>query len=316
MRTKSTSDAPAVAPDALRVYRDAFLRSLSAENKSVRTRQSYGEAIDLLTAFLLREGLPTAPAEIRRDHLTAWVNEMLATWKAATAANRYRGASRFFAYLVEAGELKESPMAKMKPPKVEEMEVPVIRDGDLQKLLKACEGKTFRERRDYALVLVLLDSGLRVHEMAALKMQPDFDTDSWLELDAGVLWVVGKGRRQRRVPLGNKARKAVDLYLFARAKQPHADDSYLWIGERGRIGPSGLYQIIERRCELAGIPRIHPHQFRHTFAHKLQAANMNDSDLMYLAGWKSREMLNRYGASAAAERAIDAHRRVSPADRL
>jgi len=204
----------------------------------------------------------------------------------------------------------------MKPPKVEQMEVPVIRDADLQRLLKSCEGKRFRDRRDYALILAFPDSGLRVSEMASLKLAPDYDTDSWLDLDEGVLWVVGKGRRQRRVPLGNRARKALDLYLFARAKHAAANEPHLWIGERGRLGPSGLYQINERRCELAGVPRIHPHQFRHTFAHKLPAANINDSDLMYLAGWKSREMLNRYGASAAAERAISAHRRLSPADHL
>lgn len=316
MAIRPISATPEAAPDVLQLYRDAFLRSLSAENKSPRTRQSYGEAVDRMGAFLLKQGMPTSPEFITREHVTEWVNDMLATWKSATAANRYRGASRFFAYLVEAGELKESPMARMKPPKVEEMEVPIIRDGDLQKLIKACEGKGYRERRDYAIVLAFLDSGLRVNEMAALKVEPEFDTDSWVELETGVFGVVGKGRRQRRVPLGNKARRALDLYLFARAKHACASDPYFWIGERGRIGPSGMYQIIERRCELAGIPRVHPHQFRHTFAHKLQAANMNDSDLMYLAGWKSREMLNRYGASAVAERAIDAHRRLSPADRL
>ncbi|MEP7215926.1 MAG: tyrosine-type recombinase/integrase [Anaerolineaceae bacterium] len=316
MATNRTSETPGVAPDVLTVYRDAFLRSLSAENKSPRTRQSYGEAVNLMAAFLRTHALPAAPELITREHLTAWINDMLATWKSATAANRYRGASRFFAYLVEAGELKESPMARMKPPKTEEMEVPIIRDVDLQRLLKSCEGKDFRDRRDFALVLAFLDTGLRVNEMASLKLQPDFDTDSWVDVDDGVFWVVGKGRRQRRVPLGNKARKALDHYLFVRTRHAYASEKSFWIGERGRIGPSGLYQIIERRCELAGIPRIHPHQFRHTFAHKLQAANINDSDLMYLAGWKSREMLNRYGASAAAERAIDAHRRPSPADRL
>ena len=203
--TKSTSDAPEVAPDVLPVYRDAFLRSLSAENKSVRTRQSYGEAVDLMTAFLRKNGMPTTPQAITREHLTEWVNEMLATWKAATAANRYRGASRFFAYLVEAGELRESPMARMKPPKVEEMEVPVIRDGDLLKLPKACEGKSFRERRDYALVLVLLDSGLRVHEMAGLKMQLELATDSWVELQEGVLW----GRREEKASAARASRKQV-----------------------------------------------------------------------------------------------------------
>lgn len=80
--------------------------------------------------------------------------------------------------------------------------------------------------------------------------------------------------------------------------------------------PSGLFQVLERRCEQAGIARIHPHQFRHTYAHKLVQANVNDADIMYTAGWKDRGMLMRYGASAAAERAIEASRRASPADRL
>jgi hypothetical protein len=85
---------------------------------------------------------------ITREHLTEWVNDILGRWKSSTALNRYRSAYRFFDYLVEAGELTASHMARMKPPKVEEMEVPVVRDGDLHKLQKSCEGKAFRDRRD------------------------------------------------------------------------------------------------------------------------------------------------------------------------
>ncbi len=66
----------------------------------------------------------------------------------------------------------------------------------------------------------------------------------------------------------------------------------------------------------AGLPPIHPHQFRHGFAHAFLAAGGQETDLMRLAGWSSRAMLQRYGAAAADERARDAYRKLSPMDRL
>lgn len=100
--TPTSARTPTVAADVLAVYRAAFLRSLAAENRSPRTIQSYGEAVQLLATFLNDRGMPTAPQAITREHLTEWVNDMLSNWKATTAANRYRGAARFFAY--SAGE--------------------------------------------------------------------------------------------------------------------------------------------------------------------------------------------------------------------
>ena len=82
----------------------------------MRTRQSYGEAIGLLTAFLRTHGMPTAPEAISREHLTAWVNGMLATRKAATAANRYRGASRFFISCPSRGRVVSEPAREVWDP--------------------------------------------------------------------------------------------------------------------------------------------------------------------------------------------------------
>ena len=92
----------------------------------------------------------------------------------------------------------------------------------------------------------------------------------------------------------------------------------LWLGPNNRqpMTVNGIGQMVRRRGTEAGIPELHPHMLQHTFAHSWLSEGGNEGDLMRLTGWKSRSIVNRYGASAADERAHKAHCRMALGDKL
>ena len=304
--------------DAIGTIAESFYRSLAARRRSPRTIQSYREAIEQFDAYLAERGMPRSIRAVRREHVESFISYLLdekrdvrhdRALKPATARNRYMGLRALFVWALDEEEIERSPMAKMRPPTVPPPTIPVITDDELTRLLKVCEGKSFRARRDTAVIRLFLDSGMRRAELAALTLA-DLDLK-----DSVAIVRHGKGDRARLVSFGPATAQAIDRYLRERAKaiarweRRGMPTDRLWIGSGGPMTDSGIAQIVRDRSMQAGLKPLHAHQFRHTFAHRRLASGMAEGDVQILGGWKDRGMLSRYGASAAQERALAAARR-------
>jgi hypothetical protein len=111
----------------------------------------------MLGEFLLDKGMPTDVADIRREHVEAYIADVLTKWKSATAHNRCRSLHSFFNWLTDEGEATASPMARLKRPTIPEESPDVLSEDDIRKMLKVCAGKGFEELRDTAIVLLSME---------------------------------------------------------------------------------------------------------------------------------------------------------------
>jgi site-specific recombinase XerD len=283
--------------DVLQPMVDSFELHLRAEHKSEKTIATYLDAAKWFAAAHLLPAGVTDWADVRARHVQQWTVWLLGNYADSYASNQFRALQQFFRWLAteDPDEPRPNPMARLSPPKVADKLVPVIADDELDAMLATCKGGGFENRRDYAIIALFKDTGIRLAELAGIAFA-DVDIKNRQAI------VTGKGDKQRTVRFTHDTARALDRYLRERARHRNARSSALWLGVRGPMTSSGIAQVVERRGDAAGL-EVNPHRFRHTFSHVFLDRGGAEGDLMELNGWSSPQMLARYGRSARSARA-------------
>lgn len=301
---------PAIDDSDLLYLRRSFVRHLAADGRSGATRRAYATAVAQLEAFLIKYRWPTRVTNLQPEQLEAFVVSLYARGlRPTTILARYHALVRFFDWLVDEREMTGSPMTPIRAPVADLPDPQVLAGEEIAALLAACAGPAFEDLRDAAMIRLLCETGLRRAELAALRLDD-------VDLDLNAVYVAAAGRPPRAVPFDQPTGRALERYLAARAGHPWAHLPHLWLGRRRRLTERGVAQALRHRGQLAGIPNLHAHQFRHTFVQRYLADGGHRRDLMRLVGWKSRQLLGRYGGSELGDGARDARQPFSLGDRL
>lgn len=243
------------------------------------------------------------PLSVTKRDCEAYLAALSERCTPSTVWTAWRHLSGFFRWLHAEGDIDANPMVDVPKPVVPPVEIPMPTREQALALLRSCDGRDATSRRDYALIAVLLDTGLRLTE--ALNLTVDDVADDF------TLRVFGKGRKWRTVALGATASTALQRWLRVR----RSDNPRIWTGKKGPLTASGVRRMLAKRSHALGF-HVHPHMLRHCFVDNWLRNGGAEVDLARLCGWTTTRMAERYAQHRADERALSAHRSVAPLDGL
>jgi tyrosine recombinase XerC len=288
---------------------DAFLRHLALERRlSPRTVDAYRQDLESLAAFLDRSGIDLRGATY--PLLRRWLAQLRTREYARTTIARRAAAVRaFYRFATRRGIVQRNPASLLVSPKLGTRLPNVLKAGEADDLVEAPMDDDAWGARDRALLELLYGCGLRVSEACGLDA-------SEVDLDRGRIRVLGKGGREREVPMGEAATDALREYLGgARDLTPPGagDPVALFRNRRGRrLGPRDARAVVEkyRRQVLSG-RKVSPHTLRHSFATHLMEGGADIRAVQELLGHASMSSTQRY-THVSKGRLFGAHRQSHP----
>lgn len=309
--------APASAPlddlaldDLVAEYRVA----LRVAGRSPRTIRWYADHLQEFLRFLERDGRRPTLADLHPAPVRRWLVAVQASHERPLApssiAGRVRTVRAFGSWIAREFDLPASPVRGVPVPRVPDRLIRSLREADVRELLRAVEEGSKQPDRDRAIVLLLLDTGVRLSEAAGLRVGD-------LDLVEGRCRVMGKGSRERLVPIGRKTRHALRRTLARRGRL--GPDAPLFVGPDGRaLAAHAIQQLFRRLSRRANLSvRCSPHVLRHTFARSFLQNGGDVFSLQRILGHSptSLQVTRRYVDLLDDDlRAV--HRSASPVDRL
>jgi integrase/recombinase XerC len=275
-----------------------FTEHLASERRaSEHTVRAYTRDLEALAAFVREK--TEQPAEIRaidRVLLRAWLGELSRVVSPVTIARKLSSLRAFYAYLEREGLVRDNPSRLLASPKLRR-KLPTLLNASaaagVMEAPLAREGREVEKLRDAAMLELLYGSGLRVSELAALDVND-------VSLGAGEVRVLGKGRKERIVPVGSKAVDSLSRYLehravLARDGEPGAAKA-LFLGRRGtRLGVRRVQTLVQRYGALgAGRADLHPHALRHSCATHMLEGGADLRSIQEMLGHSSLSTTQRY----------------------
>lgn len=302
--------------DSFDEAKQLFLLSCRAKNLSGGTVRWYEAELEVFKKFLdvRYQGLhfnAITAAHIREfiTHLQEAENKLYRGRKLSsyTVAGFVRSIRAFFSFLSAENYLQTNPAGKICVPRVQKKIIQPLSLEEIQRLLAVPDKKTFTGFRNFLLMLIFLDSGLRLSELLNLKRND-------VDMERKTLRILGKGNKEREVPFGVLAARHLVKYLKWRGDIPGQE--LVFVNRYGmKMQSRRVQEKIKEYGKLAGIERLHPHRFRHTTALHWVKAGGDALSLQRLLGHAGLDMVRNYVNLASDDVALK-HRQFGLVDRL
>ena len=288
-QTRGVNELPAIVEAKHR-----FFEAIRAKGVSPRTEVSYREAIDQFLGHYLSSDPERTLVEVEAHHIEAFLALLRAAGRAdSTVDNRYRSLRRWFRWLLSQKLIPRDPVKGVQAPMVRPGVVKPYTEEEVRRMMAETRHWPDLALRDQTIISVLYNTGIRAGELCTLR---------GVNVTDGVLLVMGKGKKERRVGVEPVTRRLLATYTTTREEQRYVFS----------LSVTGLHQMIKRVAWRAKVPDAHAHRFRDTFAVTFLENGGDLETLQTILGHSNIETTLRYVRYGRERRAVEAQQKYAP----